>query len=163
MTWWGTRKKPSLRLKKEILLMQATFPKEKRAPMDLYGKFDLETSDLDLVTDEDPLQPYWLVRFRMHDRLSSRIKSKDWFTIKIKYSKSHPNQEPYVFVLSHNVSNAPHVLLFSSGALCLHAHKSARSGWDPGKSTAATFGLWAVQWIRAWLRWKKTRRWPSMA
>ncbi len=166
MTWWGSWENPSDRMRREALTMKATFDIKKRVLIRSHVSWDqdfyLETGERKFVTDK-PRYPYWLITFRMHDSSSSRIRSKEWFTIRIEYPEGYPDYEPEVRVISHDVTDAPHVLLFSSGALCLHDHTSSRSGWDPGKSTAATFGLWAIEWIRAYLYWKKTWFWPETA
>jgi hypothetical protein len=157
MTWWGTRQNPSPRMRAEIAAMIKLFNTKEDVLYRARANWDwdcyLQTRKLKLVTDENPREPHWLVTFRMHDY------PRDWLTIKIKYSKEHPHVEPAVTVLSHDVSNARHLLL--SGALCLHGHDSARTGWNPSKSTDATFGLWSVEWIRAWIFWQKKGYWPS--
>lgn len=164
MTWWGTREHPSPRMVAEILAMKKAFPLSERNLVHTYVRwdfdFEIETVDRDLITSGGAT-PYWLIRFRMRETSSSsRIRSRDVFEIKVKYPSLYPAKEPIVTLESHDAAGAPHHF-FDSDVLCLHSHDGTRTGWDPAKSTAATFGLWAVEWIRAWLYWKRNLSWPE--
>lgn len=164
--WWGEGQKPSPRFAHEILSMKAAFPLEGLKQYDLpirvhwdYG-FKVQTIERRLNRD-NPNELYWNIAFRFHEiERRSQNGSQDMFRLKILYPASYPHDEPRVWLESHNVNNSPH--LFGGGVLCLYQHGSNRSkGWDPGTSTAATFGVWSVQWVRAWLYWKRTNDWPN--
>lgn len=163
MVWWGTREKPSARMAVEIAAMKKVFHVGKLVRIPSHVGWDstffLQTHDLKLVTT-DVQGPYWLVSFSMRpENASASIQSSDTYRIKILYQAGYPNKEPVVTLESHDVSDSPHK--FQGGYLCLHNHSSTRAGWDPSKSTAATFGLWSVEWVRAWLYWRRTDDWPE--
>jgi hypothetical protein len=161
--WWGTRKNPTERMKIEIQKMQGLFNVKVPTPINFGVDWDvpflLETLQLSLNLDH-PKRPYWLITFRMHLDPKApwgRAESRDAFTIKIEYHPRHPYQEPIVTVESHDVLGHQ----YSDGRLCLFDHSGVRSsGWDPAKNTAASMGLWSVQWIRAWLYEKEIGYWP---
>jgi len=160
-SWFGTTQKPSPRAAIEIAAMKKLFdtttPTVVRHKVSWDSDFLLYTLKLEL----NPAEPiHWTVQFSMYDieETGKGVNNNDTFTIRILYPSNFPAGEPQVEVTSHNV-NGVHV--FNGGKLCLHSHRGASSGWDPAASTAATFGLWSVQWIRAWIYYKTHTIWPD--
>lgn len=157
MSWWGSREKPSPRMIVEILAMKKLFNTTKptivRREIDWDRDFAIITESLDLVTGKEP---YWLVKIRMKDKGE---KPSPVYTLKISYYGNFPHDEPEVRVPEINVRETPH--RYTDTRLCLTDHSGSRTGWDPSSSTAATVGLWSVEWLRAWKVWKQTGRWPE--
>jgi len=163
-TWWGSRKQVTARMVFEIEAMRMLFSDKNpilfRQNVSWDGNFWVATHKLTLNTDCP--NPFWDARFRMTNDQDSRskINSRDMFHIQVLYTSNYPSSEPQANLKSHKIAGAEHY--FSDGGkLCLHAHRTARDGWDPAKSTAATIALWAIQWTRAWLYWKQTTVWPK--
>lgn len=82
-------------------------------------------------------------------------------TIKVLYPNSdYPTRFPTAFVLEPRLGGSPHK--YNGGELCLfNPGEGGRYGWDPGKSTAVTIALWAVEWIKAYYTWRETGHWPG--
>ena|SRR3989344_4609170 len=156
LPWWGTRQHPSPRMVIEIAAMKIVFkfnePSLIKPQRGWDQQFYLHTLSRELNTN-NPSNPFWEISFQM-----SYL--PDTYKIQINYQKNYPAEEPAVFLLSHRGSGRH---IFKNGRLCLHNHTGSLYGWDPAKSTAATFGLWAVEWIRAWIIQEKTGNWPSTA
>lgn len=169
MAWWGTRQRPSPRMVVEIAAMKKLFnPKQPVlvSPRVSWDRdFYVETFERELQTGV--FEPYWRISFLMRETGPSRIRSGEVYTIKITYKQGFPAKEPWVTILSHDVSDSPHhygTRHQGRVIICLHGHSgNPREEWDPGRSTAATLGLWAVQWIRAYILWNKTGDWPAEA
>ncbi len=167
--WWGNPQQFSARMWAEVAAMKAAFDVElkKGKKITTQARWDepfiLFTHKLKLNISQDPRKPFWTVEFSMKETVeNSDARSNDHYRLKIQYLSDYPSREPQVTVPSHSLGTnlANHV--FEGGILCLHDHSSTRTGWDPGSSTAATFGLWSVEWIRAWRYAKRNNNnWPS--
>lgn len=162
-TWWGTRSKVTPRMVFEVDAMRMLFSEKRpvlyRQNVSWDAHFFVVTHELNFNTDG--ALPYWEAKFQTINVPGSRsvINTREIFELQVLYSSNYPASEPQANLTNQNLSGAQH--LFPGGKLCLHAHNSARDGWDPAKSTAATIALWAIQWTRAWLYWKKTNVWPE--
>lgn len=169
-TWWGTRKEPSRRMRVEILAMKKLFNTKQKVlikPRVLWDDdFYLITKELNLDTD-NRIRPFWLTTFRMRSGPQNRINPEGWYTLRITYRSEFPAKEPAATIPSHGLLGAEHIFGKLSETddyvLCLTGHDGIRSGWDPARSTAATIGLWSIEWIRAWTLSIITGYWPDEA
>lgn len=80
---------------------------------------------------------------------------------RIEYPEEYPTRAPKIYVQEPGLAfSTPHRL--PGGALCLFSPLDGREyGWNPNTGTAATIALWATEWVRAYLNWKKTGTWPG--
>lgn len=170
-TWWGTEKNPSQQLRKELAAMGKHFSRKKKfCFVEQVASWDkpfwIYTTKLQFHRREGSNENmFWLITFQMVEQ-----DKKTWsreYVIKISYTFDHPFVEPRPLVVSgvpagDGYGNAG---TNADGTIspCLHAHSGAATGWDPNKSTAATFALWTIEWIRAYLYTKKGHIWPSNA
>ena len=166
MTWYRARGgKPTDRLVLEVTKMKLLFDPEKATEPDVVASWDVPFEVRTLVAPKFQYKrvdsPLWKIRFTMRNLERGDFNPTDEFQMKIQYPVNYPADEPRVTLPSHHqeVINSPH--RFGGGVLCLHNHNSSRTGWDPAKSTAATFALWSIQWIRTLYYWKHSGRWPD--
>lgn len=168
-TWWGTENVPSKQLRKELAAMIKHFTPERYCYVQTVPSWDkpffIFTTKRDFHRKSGSNEKmYWQIGFRMLE-----LDRETWsgeYELKILYSPNYPHAEPSAYLLtkialpsqvravwSHDTSLGIHI--------CLHDHEgNATTGWDPGSSTAATYGLWGVQWVRAYLHFRKTGNWP---
>lgn len=168
--WWGNPREFTPRMWAEVAAMKAAFDVTKTSGVLIETRvywddnFYLSTHLLKLNISSNPMQPFWTVIFSMRETdKKSKSRSTDKFTLQIEYPESYPSSEPHVTIPSHKLGTMLANHIFPGGVLCLHNHSSSRTGWDPSSSTAATFGLWSVEWVRAWQRSKRTGKWPDEA
>lgn len=166
--WWGNPQQFTGRMWSEVAAMKAAFDielvKGKKVTTQAHWDhpFILYAHKLKLNISQDPRKPFWTVEFSMKETVkNSDARSKDHYRLKIEYPTDYPSREPKVFVSSHAIGTSLANHVFGDGSLCLHDHSSTRTGWDPSSSTAATFGLWSVEWVRAWRFSKRNSNWPS--
>lgn len=165
MTWWGTDNATTDLLRQEIEAMRQLFNTRNKVLVDQtsIGGFPyyVETLAKKLNTD-DPDNIFWEITFRMHETSRwSKISTDEHFTIKIKYNSRFPVSPPDVSVTSHQFSSFTPHYYSGDNTLCLYHGVSRHDGWNPVESTAASLGAWTTQWLRAYLIWKKTTRWPE--
>lgn len=160
MSWWGTREAPSERMIAEILAMKQMFPVGKPTVVKRKISWDRDfvifTKKLELVTNDG--NPYWLISLRMFEQDGKKSKEHK---IRIQYKDDFPSEEPLVTLPGERIRDVVPHHYRQSDNICLHGYEGTRLGWDPAKDTTATTGLWTVEWIRAWTRWKNTGQWPE--
>lgn len=169
MYWWSDVnppdiRKPSRQMGKELIQMKALF--DTTAPT-IYKASTRWDRDAKIITLEknlnldDSRHPYWEFVFQMSgapgEPRANFLPQGKKFVIKVAYTSNYPDSAPQVVVDADEFRGYDHILTtnddvgFSSGyVLCLESHNGARTGWDPAKSTAATYALWGIQWIRAY-------------
>lgn len=116
---------------------------------------------------------HWILRVRfgwekLLEPASKRGKPKvsiEWekeaWEFRIEYPSNYPASAPRAIV------QKPRLVLFTPhiwrGALCLFNPSDGREyGWNPNTGTGATIALWAIEWVRAYLYWHRTSKWPGI-
>lgn len=105
------------------------------------------------------------VRFRFGKVVEDDRSSVEWerqvFAIRVVFPSSYERgEEPEAFVDEPNIRSSKH--MYSNGHLCLsYPGDGTNQGWDPAENNGVTILLWAIQWLRAYRRWKRTDRWPG--
>jgi hypothetical protein len=137
--WWGTRNNVSPRLRLEVEAMRATFGDTFKLVVPQFGLLYWEgTVELNLSTLESP-----------------------YHKLKLVYPNEYPNRPAEAYVLKPRIYSEKHQ--YEDGQLCLFNPKDGEQyGWNPGKSTAVTVGLWAVEWLYAYYTWRATSEWPGV-
>jgi len=113
--------------------------------MKRFPGFRLVESDGDLC---------WVGRIR--SSLSSRR-----YNIRVRYPVAFPDSSPIVTIEKYRFPvGMPH--LQGADKPCLFVPgEGSRYGYDPARTTAATFVAWTALWIHAYETWRETGRWPG--
>lgn len=93
-------------------------------------------------------------------RLRSGFRPANRYLIRIVYPLDFPDDAPTVRLEEPDLpDNTPHVL--SANRLCLYLPtEGPRHGYDPARTTAATFVAWTAHWIHCFEDWQETGVWP---
>jgi hypothetical protein len=93
--------------------------------------------------------------------LRSGLDAERRYLIRVTYPDDFPDHPPAVVIESPELPGGmPHVLGPQRPCLFQPSH-GPRNGYDPGKTTAATFVAWTALWIHAFETWQATGHWPG--
>lgn len=92
-------------------------------------------------------------------RLQSGFRPGSRYLVRITYPRGFPEDAPKVTIEQPTLpENAPHVL--AGKELCLFRPVDGpRHGYDPARTTAATFVAWTAHWIHCFEHWQETGTW----
>jgi hypothetical protein len=93
-------------------------------------------------------------------RLESGFHRDRRYLVRVTYPGGFPDDPPFVRIEEPTLpENAPHVL--DNQKLCLYRPLDGpRFGYDPARTTAATFVAWTAHWIHCFEQWQETGSWP---
>lgn len=140
MPWWGTRQNVSTRLRIEVKAVRSAFGDTFRM----------------VVPRSSSKKLYWVGEVS----INMTGLPQEVHLLKLEYPHAYPNVPPEAFVLKPYIYSPKHQ--FEDGQLCLFNPKDGTTyGWNPARSTAATVGGWAIQWLYAYYTWKQIGIWPG--
>jgi hypothetical protein len=85
------------------------------------------------------------------------------FVVEVKYPSRFPEEPPAVRIVSPPLPDGTPHLLFGNQPCLFQSAQGPRHGYDPGRTTAATFVAWTALWIHAYEVWDRTGAWPGRA
>ena len=93
--------------------------------------------------------------------IESSLEGGDRYLVRVMYPSGFPDSPPVVVIDEPAFEGAvPHLLDQKRPCLYRAVH-GPRNGYDPARTTAATFVAWTALWVNAYEAWRRTGQWPG--
>lgn len=93
--------------------------------------------------------------------LCSGLDPERRYRIRVTYPDNFPDDAPEVTIERPTLAEGiPHMLALQQPCL-YQPSQGPRSGYEPGRTTAATLVAWTALWIHAFETWQATGNWPG--